>query len=78
MVVIQARVMDSTHLELAEPIDAQPGGTVVVSVAGLAHSEKDVDEWMPVALQGLAMSYGESEPDYPVGMVKEPNPEYER
>jgi len=77
MVVIQARVVDSTHLELARPIDAPPGGTVVVSVADPAGNENDVAEWMPVALQGLALSYGESEPDYPAGMVKEANPEYE-
>jgi hypothetical protein len=49
---------------------------VVVSVADPVRSENDVDEWMAVSLKGLALSYGESEPDYSAGMIKEPNPEY--
>lgn len=75
MVVVEARVVDSTHLEPAHPIDTAPGGRVVVSVADAVHNEDDADDWTGLSLQGLALSYGESEPDYCAGMVREPNPE---
>ena len=29
-----------------------------------------------LAAQGLAMAYGDDEPDYSLAMIKEPNPEY--
>jgi hypothetical protein len=34
MVVIKAKIIDATHLELSSPIAAPSGGTVLVSVAG--------------------------------------------
>jgi hypothetical protein len=32
--------------------------------------------WYRLAAQGLAMAYGDDEPDYSLAMIKEPNPEY--
>ncbi len=64
MVLIEARVMDPTHLELARPIDAPPGGNVVVSVVSPSGDGGDREEWLSLSAGGLAPAYSGSEPDY--------------
>lgn len=76
MVVVEARVVDATHLELTKPIDTPPGGKVVVSVMDPTRENKDRDDWLSLSLGTLASAYGDSEPEYTTGMIKEPNREY--
>ena len=76
MIVVEARVMDPTHLELTQPIDTPPGGKVVVSVLDPAQGDGERDGWLSLSLGALASAYGDSEPEYTVGMIKEPNPEF--
>jgi hypothetical protein len=76
MVVVEARVMDATHLELTRPTDTPTGGKVVVSVIDPAREVNDRDAWLSLSLGTLASAYGDSEPEYTQGMIKEPNPEY--
>jgi len=76
MIVVEARVMDPTHLELTQPIDMPPGGKVVVSVLDLAQGDREREEWLAFSLGTITSAYGDSEPEYTVGMIKEPNPEY--
>ena len=76
MIVVEARVMDATHLELTQPIDTPPGGKVVVSVLDPAEGDRDRDDWLSLSLRTIASAYGDFEPEYTVGMIKEPNPEY--
>lgn len=76
MVLIEARVTDPTHLELSRPIDAPPGGNVVVSVVSPNGDGKDREEWLSLSVGGLAQAFSGSEPDYSVNSVREPNPEY--
>ena len=78
MVLIEARVVDSTHLELARPIAARQGGTVLVSVAELVEKDADREEWLGASSSGLPAAYSDSEPDYSASLVKEPNPDYGR
>jgi hypothetical protein len=78
MVFIEARVVDATHLELTRPIDSPPGGRVVVSVLDPGGEDKDRDEWLSLSSESLASAYGDFEPEYTQGMVKEPNPEFGR
>jgi len=78
MVVVEARVMDATHLELARPIDTRPGEKVVVSLLDPAREDSERDSWLSISLGTLALAYGDSEPEYNQGMIKEPNPEYGR
>jgi hypothetical protein len=75
MIVVEARVMDPTHLELTQPIDTPPGGKVVVSVLDPAQGDGERDGWLSLSLGAIASAYGDSEPEYTVGMIKEPNPE---
>ena len=74
MVVIEARVIDSTHLELAGPIGAHQGEHVMVSVIGPGDEEREA--WISFSGRRLQDAYGEAEPEYPLGLVKESNPEY--
>ena len=76
MIVVEARVVDPTHLELTQPIDTPPGGKVVVSVLDPAQGDRERDDWLSLSLRTIALAYGDSEPEYTVGMIKEPNPEY--
>jgi hypothetical protein len=75
MIVVEAHVMDATHLELTQPIDTPPGGKVVVSVLDPAQGDGERDGWLSFSLGAIASAYGDSEPEYTVGMIKEPNPE---
>jgi len=74
MVVVEARVIDSTHLELAEPIGAHQGEHVIVSVIGL--DDEKHEAWISFSGHRLHDAYSEEEPDYPLGLVRESNPEY--
>jgi len=73
MVLTEARVIDSTHLELASPIDRPLGSRVVVSVSD---EQEERELWMRASADGLRGAYGDSEPEYTLEMVKERNPEF--
>jgi len=76
MVVVEAKVLDSTHLELSRPIAARQGRTVLVSVAESGEQDAERQEWLAAAAGSLQGAYGESEPDYSPSMVRESNPDY--
>ena len=75
MKVIQAQVMDATHLELSTPIQVPRGSTVVISIAA-PEVDKEHDEWVRMSIQGLQTVYVDDEPDYSLSRVNTPNPEY--
>lgn len=77
MILVEAKVVDSTHLELARPIAAAKGRTVFVSVAESKERDSDRQIWLTASGNALRAAYGESEPDYPLSLVKECNPDYE-
>ncbi|UCH96388.1 MAG: hypothetical protein JSV88_05935 [Candidatus Aminicenantes bacterium] len=76
MVFVEAKVIDSTHLELSKPIEAPRGGKVLVSVAEPTGEGGERGDWFSLAAQGMQSAYGDSEPEYELSMVKEPNPEF--
>jgi hypothetical protein len=76
MVLVQARVLDPTHLELAKPIAAGRGGNVLVVVTESTHADAERREWLEGASQSLRDAYGDSEPEYTPSMVRETNPGY--
>ena len=49
---------------------------MVVSLLDPAHEDKDRDSSLALSLGTLASAYGDSEPEYTAGMVKELNPEF--
>lgn len=76
MVLVQARVMDSTHLELATPIVADRGGNVFVVVTELKDADAERRQWLDGSSDSLRNAYGDSEPEYTHSMVRETNPGY--
>ncbi len=76
MTVLEARMVDATHLELAEPIDLPPGRRLVVSVLETAELVDDRKEWLAASGETLRAAYSDSEPEYSLDLIKEPNPEY--
>ena len=73
MALLEAKVVDATHLQLSRPISVKRGRTVYVSVA---ESDEDRDAWQVGALTTLQAAYGDAEPAYSVSMIKESNTEY--
>lgn len=76
MLVIEARVIDGAHLELIRPIDTPSGGRLLVCVTQPGDADDERNDWLAASAECLATAYGESEPEYGLDMVKEPNPEY--
>lgn len=76
MIVVEARVLDATHLELAKPIGAPPGGRVLVSLAETGDAEAERSDWLAASSNSLSGAYGDAEPDYTLEMVRQRNPEF--
>ena len=76
VVLIEAKVVDSTHLELAKPIAARQGRTVLVAVAEAGEEDSERQQWLAASALSLQAAYSDAEPDYPASRIKESNPEY--
>jgi hypothetical protein len=76
MVLVEAKVMDSTHLELARPIMVDRGRRVVVVLAESTEQDAERWEWVQGGTAGLQAAYGDGEPEYTPAMVRERNPAY--
>ena len=77
--LLEAQVIDSRHLKLKEPTSIAPGSTVMISIepAENVSSVSESNGWYLVSSQSLEEAYSEDEPDYPLEMIKVPNPEYQ-
>ena len=78
MTVLEARMIDATHLELSEPVDLPTGQKLVVSVVEANESFDERSQWLAASEAALQGAYSDSEPDYSLDQIKEPNPEYDR
>jgi hypothetical protein len=76
MIVLKAKVVDPTHLELSKPIQVSRGQTVLVSLLEGDKDSAEDQDWLKMGTEGLQAAYGDSEPEYTIEMVREPNPEY--
>jgi hypothetical protein len=75
MIPVRARVIDSTHLELDAPIDAECGGKVFVVVTPSVDDEEK-QQWLAGSSESLGGAYDNDEPEYTPSMVRERNPGY--
>ncbi len=74
MVLVQAKILDPTHLELTEPIAAGHGGYVFVVVTESTDPDAERRQWLEKSSESLQDAYGDSEPEYAPSMVRENNP----
>ncbi len=62
MRTIDAKILDPTHLELSQPLDAVPGEVIRIT---LASSDKDeMEMWREASRQHLLDAYGEEDAIY--------------
>lgn len=66
---------DGKQIVLDDPYELQPDARLLVTVIHVPPAERN--RWLKLSSQGLAAAYGDEEPDYPLTLVKEPNPTYE-
>lgn len=71
MVLVEAKVVDATHLELSRPLALSRGDTVLIAVAESADEDAERREWLRGSAQSLQQAYGDAEPDYSPSMVRE-------
>ena len=68
---------DGKQILLDEPYPLTPNATLTVTVLTNEVGNQPTDRWDLLSRSGLNRAYGETEPDYPLSMVKESNPDYE-
>ena len=67
---------DGKQILLDDPIELQPGTKLLVTIFSAENAEHD--EWIDFSLTQLEKAYGEDEPEYSLGLIKEHNPQYDR
>lgn len=67
---------DGEHIQLDEPAELQPGTPVMVTVHPGFMADPEHEGWLRLAGESSEAAYGD-EPEYPLSLIKEPNPEYE-
>lgn len=76
--ITEVEIWKETGLILVRPLKDEPilqSGNRPVEDDGEGASENH--DFYILAHRGLANAYGEGEPEYPLSLIKEPNPEYE-
>jgi len=67
---------DGTRVLLDDEIELPANTKLLVTVIRSPDMERV--SWLNFSAQGLASAYDDDEPEYPVTLIKEQNPEYER
>ena len=67
---------DGTRILLDEPFELQPNSKLLVTVIKIPDTAPET--WFSLSAQGLGAAYGNDEPEYPLTLIKEHNPHYER
>lgn len=68
---------DGEQICLDEPFDLKPNTKLIVIVLLNEIPDDERQGWFRLAERGLAGTYGENEVEYPLDLIKEPNPDYE-
>lgn len=68
---------DGEHIQLDEPIELQPGTPVMATVPPGFMADSEHEGWLRLAGEYFEAAYEGDEPEYPLHLIKEPNPEYE-
>jgi hypothetical protein len=66
---------DGEHIQLDEPCELAPDTPLVIVVRS-DENETERKDWQVAAGLLLESVYGEDEPEYPLDLIKEPNPDY--
>lgn len=69
---------DGSQIQLDEPFEMEPDTRLMVTVLPKQEGDAERQDWRFLSRQGLQGAYGEEEPDYPLALLKEVNPDYDR
>lgn len=67
---------DGKQVLFDEPVELLPNTKLLVTVVQEAGPEEVA--WQNLSAENLAAAYGDDEPEYPLNLIKERNPAYER
>lgn len=62
MRVISAKILDATHLELSQPLDASPGDVIQISLP--SESDNEMAVWRDAGKQHLLDAYADEDAVY--------------
>jgi hypothetical protein len=66
---------DGEQIRLDDPYELRPNTKLLVTV--IPERDTEYYAWLTLSHGGLEAAYDENEPDYPLSVIKEPNPGYE-
>lgn len=66
---------DGQQILLDDPFPMEPNTKLVITVLP---KDDEREDWTRLALESLERAYGDDEPDYSLGSLREENPDYER
>ncbi len=66
---------DGERILLDEPFELEPDTKLIITV--LPKTDAERESWLSLSRRRLEEAYGEDEPEYSLGLIKEVNPEYE-
>ncbi|MGZ8842999.1 MAG: hypothetical protein ACXW18_05005 [Pyrinomonadaceae bacterium] len=66
---------DGQQILLDEPVELEPNSRLIVTVLGNHDSERA--SWMRLSADALSRAYDDNEEEYPLDLIKTPNPDYE-
>ena len=66
---------DGEQIQIDEPFRLEPDTQLAVTV--LPKDQTMDTDWLLLCSEGLAAAYGDTEPEYPLDLIREPNPDYE-
>ncbi|HTQ37757.1 MAG TPA: hypothetical protein VMJ32_01945 [Pirellulales bacterium] len=59
---ISAKIIDATHLELSQPLNASPGDVIKISVP--IDSKEEISVWRETAMKRLLNAYADEDAVY--------------
>jgi len=69
---------DGEQICLDEPFELTVNTKLLVTVLLEEEPDDERKAWLRLAESSLTAAYGENESEYPLDLIKEPNPDYER
>ena len=65
---------DGQHILLDEAVELEPNTKLLVTVLP---NDIETEAWLKLSSKRLQGAYNNGEEEYPLDLIKEPNPEYE-
>lgn len=68
---------DGEQIRLDEPYKLEPNTQLLITILPKQQTDEEQEAWLHLSKMCLSNAYSEDEDEYPLGLIKEVNPEYE-